>query len=82
LTAAMSNAERQKRFREKAMESNLIRLQIMIEPHVADDLKKVCEENGWTQRQAVEKAIIELAGKGQTVEQCRQVAQDMEVRTP
>jgi len=63
--AAMTAAERQKRYRERALHDPdgalLTRLQVMLGPHAAANLERICEQNGWTKRQAVEKAINELA---------------------
>jgi len=63
--AAMTAAERQRRYREKAFKDPdgalLTRLQVMIGPHAAANLERICGQNGWTKRQAVETAINELA---------------------
>jgi len=61
LTAVMSSAERQRKYREKAAESALVRLQVVLEPSTAANLEKICRTTGSTKRQAVEQAINELA---------------------
>lgn len=65
MAAAMTNAERQQRYREKALKDPdgalLTRLQVFIAPHAAANLDRLCQQEGWTRRQAVETAINELA---------------------
>lgn len=61
MTAAMSSAERQRKYREKAAESALVRLQVVLEQGTVENLEKICKAEGITKRQAVERAINELA---------------------
>ena len=62
---AMTNAERQQRYRERALKDPdgalLTRLQVFIGAHEAANLEKICRATGSTKRQAVEQAINELA---------------------
>jgi|GEM_PF-5832395 hypothetical protein len=61
----LSNAEKQRRYRERALKDPdgllLTRLQVLIGPSAAADLARIREATGWTQRQIVERAIAELA---------------------
>ncbi|MBM9615328.1 hypothetical protein JWJ90_13670 [Desulfobulbus rhabdoformis] len=63
--AAMTAAERQQRYRERALHDPdgalLTRLQVMIESHAAANLERICQQEGWAKRQAVEVAINEIA---------------------
>jgi hypothetical protein len=63
--AAMTAAERQRRYRERALRDPdgdlLTRLQVMVGPHAAANLERICQREGLTRRQAVETAINELA---------------------
>jgi hypothetical protein len=62
---AMTNSERQRRYREKALRDPdghlLTRVQVMLEPYAAANLERLCRLKGWTRRQAIEEAINELA---------------------
>lgn len=62
---AMTNAERQRRYRERALKDPdgalLARLQVFIGAHEAENLERICQQKGCTKRQAVERAINELA---------------------
>ena len=63
--AAMTTAERQRRYRERAMKgmggTSLTRLQTMLSPAAATDLSRITMMTGQTRRQAVETALRELA---------------------
>ena len=61
MTAAMSSAERQKKYREKAAESALVRLQVVLEPGAAENLDFIQAETGLNKRQSVELAINQCA---------------------
>ncbi len=61
----MSAAERQRRYREKALRDPdgdlLTRLQVMIGPHATANLERLVGKTGMSKRQVVEKAINEFA---------------------
>ena len=61
----MSTAERQKRYRERALRDPdgtlLTRLQVMLSPNAAANLERITARTGQTKRQAVEKALQDLA---------------------
>ena len=61
----MSTAERQKRYRERALRDPdgtlLTRLQTMLSPSAAADLARITMMTGQTRRQVVETALRELA---------------------
>ncbi len=61
----MSNAEKQRRYRERALRDPdgllLTRLQVLIAPRTAGDLERIVSETGWTKRQVIEHAIKLLA---------------------
>jgi hypothetical protein len=61
----MSTAERQKRYRERALRDPdgtlLTRLQVMLSPSAAADLARITMMTGQTKRQVVETALNELA---------------------
>ena len=63
--AAMTTAERQRRYRERAMKGPCgtasIRLQAWLSPTAAADLSRITMMTGQTRRQAVETALRELA---------------------
>ena len=62
---AMTAAERQRRYRERALRDPegllLARLQVMLDPHSSACLERICKATGHNKRQAVEQAIVELA---------------------
>ena len=62
---AMTAAERQRRYRERALKDPdgtlLTRLQVMLGPHAAANLKRICQRGDMSKRQVVERAINELA---------------------
>ena len=61
----MSTAERQKRYRERALRDPdgtlLTRLQVMLSPNAAANLERITTKTGKTKRQVVETALLELA---------------------
>ena len=61
----MSTAERQKRYRERALRDPdgtlLTRLQVMLSPNAAANLERITTKTGQTKRQVVETALQELA---------------------
>ena len=61
----MSTAERQKRYRERALRDPdgtlLTRLQVMLSPNAAANLERSTTKTGKTKRQVVETALLELA---------------------
>ncbi len=61
----MSNAEKQRRFRQKALKDPdgllLTRLQVLIGPGTAADLDRIVGATGWTKRRVIERAIKLLA---------------------
>jgi hypothetical protein len=61
---AVSNAERQRRYRERALKDPdgtlLTRLQVMLGPHPAANLNRLCQKTGKSKREVVELAINEL----------------------
>ena len=61
----ISTAERQRRYRERALKDPdgtlLTRLQVMLSPNAAANLERIAARTGQTKRQAVEKALQELA---------------------
>lgn len=62
---AMTNAERQKRYRDKALDGieglNMKRLQMIIDVHASYCLDRMARGTGRTKRELVEEAIIKLA---------------------
>lgn len=62
----MSNAEKQRRYRERALKDPdgllLTRLQVMLSPSADATLKRICERTGKTKRQVIEDAILHLEG--------------------
>ncbi len=62
---AMTSAERQQKYRERALKDPdghlLTRMQVMVGPSASANLERICQSGGWTKRQAVEVAINELA---------------------
>ena len=60
-----STAERQKRYRERALRdpdgTSITRLQTMLSPAAATDLSRITMMTGQTRRQVVERALRELA---------------------
>ncbi len=63
----MSNAEKQRRYRERALRDPdgllLTRLQVLIGPGTAGDLERIVGATGWTKRQVIEQALKLLASK-------------------
>ena len=61
----MSTAERQRRYRERALRdpdgSLLSRLQVMLSPTATANLERIAAQTGQTKRQVVETALLELA---------------------
>jgi hypothetical protein len=61
----MSAAERQRRYRERALSDPdgllMTRLQVMLSAHPNACLERICEKTGKMKREVVEQAIIELA---------------------
>ena len=61
----MSTAERQKRYRERALRDPdgtlLTRLQVMLSPNAAANLERITTKTGQTKRQVVETALLDLA---------------------
>ena len=61
----MSTAERQRRYRERALRdpdgSLLTRLQVMLSPTATANLERIAAQTGQTKRQVVETALLELA---------------------
>ena len=61
----LSAAERQKRYRERALRDPdgtlLTRLQVMLSPNAAANLERITTKTGQTKRQVVETALLELA---------------------
>ena len=61
----LSTAERQKRYRERALRDPdgtlLTRLQVMLSPNAAANLERITARTGQTKRQVVETALNELA---------------------
>lgn len=64
---ALSNAERQCAYRERALKDvygpNLSRVQVLLEPHTAANLRRLVKKTGKTKRELIEQAINELAAK-------------------
>ena len=60
----MSTAERQKRYRERALRDPdgtlLSRLQVMLSPNAAANLERIAARTGQTKRPAIETALNEL----------------------
>lgn len=60
----MNNAERQRRYRERALKDPdgllLTRLQVMLSAHANASLEKICKGTNTTKREVVELALIEL----------------------
>lgn len=63
--AAITTAERQRRYRERAIKgpggTSLTRLQTMLSPAAATDLSRITMMTGQTRRQMMEMALRELA---------------------
>jgi hypothetical protein len=63
---AKSNAERQREYRHRALKDPdgtiLTRLQVMISAHADASLNRIVAKTGMTKREAVERALVELAG--------------------
>lgn len=63
--AAMTAAERQRRYRAKSLQDPdgalLTRLQVMIGPHAVANLDRLTSKTGTSKRDLVERAINELA---------------------
>ena len=63
---ALSNAEKQRRYRERALKDPdgllLTRLQVMLSPSADATLNRLCERTGKTKREIVESAIMALDG--------------------
>ena len=61
----MSTAERQRRYRERALRdpdgSLLTRLQVMLSPTATANLERIAAQTGQTKRRVVETALLELA---------------------
>jgi hypothetical protein len=61
---ALSNAERQKQYRQRALRDPdghlLTRLQVMISPQAAAALERIRGATGESKRQVVERALVEL----------------------
>ena len=61
----MSTAERQKRYRERALRDPdgtlLTRVQVMLSPTAAANLERITARTGQTRRQVVETALNDLA---------------------
>ncbi len=61
----MSTAERQRRYRERALRdpdgSLLTRLQVMLSPTATANLERIAAQTGQTKREVVETALLELA---------------------
>ena len=61
----MSTAERQRRYRERALRdpdgSLLTRLQVMLSPTATANLERIAAQTGQTKRQVVETVLLELA---------------------
>ena len=74
--AAMTTAERQRRYRERAMKgmggTSLTRLQTMLSPAAATDLSRITMMTGQTRRQVVETALRELASSLMAAEKERE----------
>ena len=72
----MSTAERQKRYRKRALRApggtSLTRLQTMLSPAAATDLSRITMMTGQTRRQAVETALRELASSLRAAEKERE----------
>ena len=62
----MTNAEKQRRYRERALKDPdgllLTRLQVMLSPTADATLKRICERTGQTKRQVIEAAILHFDG--------------------
>ncbi|MDX5936792.1 hypothetical protein [Acidithiobacillus thiooxidans] len=62
---AMTVAERQAKYREKALKDPdgllLTRVQTMLSPPAAANLGRLQKVTGWTQRQCIQEAITRLA---------------------
>jgi len=62
---AKSNAERQRQYRYRALKDPdgtiLTRLQVMISAYADGSLNRIVAKTGMTKREAVEKALLELA---------------------
>ena len=64
---ANSNAERQRRYRHRALKDPegtlLTRLQVMLGAHADASLSRIVAATGMTKKEAVERAVLELAEK-------------------
>ncbi len=62
---ANSNAERQRRYRQRALKDPdgtlHSRLQVMISAHADASLGRIVAKTGMTKKEAVERAVLELA---------------------
>lgn len=62
----MSNAAKQRRYRERALKDPdgllLTRLQVLLCPSADATLKRICERTGRTRREIVEAAILQYDG--------------------
>jgi hypothetical protein len=62
----MSNADKQRCYRERALKDPdgllLTRLQVMLSPSADATLKRICERTGKTKRAVVEAAILHFDG--------------------
>ena len=63
----LTNAERQKRYRERALRDPdghlLTRLQVLISPQAAGNLERLVKKTGKPKKELIEMAIIDLAEK-------------------
>ncbi len=61
----MSNAEKQRKYRQRALKDPdgllLTRLQVLIAPGAAADMDRIVGATGWTKRRVIEQAIKLLA---------------------
>lgn len=61
---ATTNAERQRRYRERALHDPdgllYTRLQVMLSSSANGALRRICKASGKSQREIVEKALLEL----------------------
>lgn len=61
----LTNAEKQKRFRERALHDPdghlLTRLQVYLKPHAAANLERLAKHTGMTKTELIDKAINDLA---------------------
>ena len=63
----LTNAERQKRYRERALRDPdghlLTRLQVLISPQAAANLERLVKKTGKPKKELIDMAIIDLAEK-------------------